>query len=89
MSSQSRPLHVFAAVFETREKAFAFGHPHWGPEPADDVSNEEYAAWEDRNPQWPMKSELRCRTLDSDFVEVIWETTGSEPEAVRHIYGRC
>jgi hypothetical protein len=45
MSSQSRLVHVFAAVFETREKAFAFGDPHWEPEPADDVSDEEYAAW--------------------------------------------
>lgn len=28
-----------------------------------------------------MKAELRCRYLDSDFVEVIWKNAGSEPEA--------
>lgn len=76
--SKSSDIHVFTALFATNNEALAFGHPHWEPEPAQDVSDEEYMAWEDRNPIWPMKSELGC-SIDSDFVEIIWKS-GEEPD---------
>ena len=60
-------------MFESKEAAFAFAHPHWEPEPDEHASDEDYAAWEDRNPIWPMKEELGGLRMDSDFVEVIWK----------------
>ena len=66
-------VHVFTALFENTEAAFAFAHPHWEPEPDEHVSDEDYAAWEDRNPIWPLKEELGGVRMDSDFVEVIWK----------------
>ncbi|CDZ32752.1 Hypothetical protein NGAL_HAMBI1146_00210 [Neorhizobium galegae bv. officinalis] len=77
MSAEAK-VHVFTAMFEANEDASAFGHPHWEPEPNGDASDDEYAAWEDRNPIWPLKSELGHR-LDSDFIEVIWKS-GQEPD---------
>ncbi|TDK31262.1 hypothetical protein E2F50_20170 [Rhizobium deserti] len=71
-------IHVFTALFESSEEAFAFAHPHWEPEPGDDASDEEYAAWEDRNPVWPMKVELGYR-IESDFVGVVW-SRGDQPD---------
>lgn len=72
-------IGVFTALFASNEEALAFGLPHWEPEPGDDVSDEQYAAWEDRNPIWLMKTELACRHIDSDFVEVVWKS-GDEPD---------
>ena len=81
-------LHVFAAAFETHESALAFGRPQWEPEPGEDVSDEDYAAWEDRNPQWAMKAELGVRYLDSDFVEVIWNGDGGPRSALAYLSSR-
>ncbi len=67
MSAEAK-VHVFTAMFEANEDASAFGHPHWEPEPNGDASDDEYAAWEDRNPIWPLKSELGHR-LDSDSLK--------------------
>ncbi|SCX27354.1 hypothetical protein DSM25558_4211 [Agrobacterium sp. DSM 25558] len=75
---KSSGIHVFTALFATNEEASAFGHPRWEPEPSQDSSEEEYTAWEDRNPIWPMKSELGC-SIDNDFVEIIWKS-GKEPD---------
>ena len=66
-------------MFETSEAAFAFVYPHWEPEPDQHASDEDYAAWEDRNPIWPMKAELNGLRIDSDFVEVIWKP-GTMPD---------
>lgn len=76
--SESSDIHVFTALFATNDGASAFGHPHWEPDPSQDASDEEYTAWEDRNPIWPMKSELGC-SIDNDFVEIIWKS-GEEPD---------
>ncbi|MBB2674998.1 UNVERIFIED_ORG: hypothetical protein GGE44_004591 [Rhizobium esperanzae] len=73
MASRSE-VHVFTAVFESNEAAFAFVHPHWEPEPDEHTSDEDYVAWEDRNPIWPMKEELGGLRIDADFVEVIWKS---------------
>jgi len=75
---ESSDIHVFTALFATKDEASTFGHPHWEPEPSQDASEEEYTAWEDRNPIWPMKSELSC-SIDNDFVEIIWKS-GKEPD---------
>lgn len=76
--SESSDIHVFTAFFATNDEASALGHPHWEPEPSPDASDEEYTAWEDRNPIWPMKSEFGC-SIDDDFVEIIWRS-GEEPD---------
>jgi len=75
---ESSDIYVFTAHFATNDEASAFGHPHWEPEPGQDASDEEYSAWEDRNPIWPLRSELGC-SIDSDFVEIIWNS-GKEPD---------
>ncbi|SCB62060.1 hypothetical protein GA0061105_1315 [Rhizobium aethiopicum] len=71
-------IHVFTAHFATNDEASTFGHPHWEPEPGQDASDEEYSAWEDRNPIWPLKSELGC-SIDSDFIEIVWKSD-QEPD---------
>ena len=50
----------------------AFSQKQWEPEPGEDASDEEYAAWEDRNPSWPMRAEQGFTYLDGDFVETLW-----------------
>jgi hypothetical protein len=60
------------ASFETEGQALAYSQPHWEPEPGEKASDEEYQAWEDRNPLWPMKRELGGAYLDEDFIETIW-----------------
>ena len=72
MQTQPRKLHVFIASFETEGQALTYSQPHWKPEPSEEASDEEYQAWEDRNPLWPMKRELGDAELDEDFIETIW-----------------
>lgn len=79
MPPDIQPVHIFTMSFERNEDALAFGHPHWEPEPGDDVPDEEYSAWEARNPIWPMKAELGYY-LDSDFIEVVWNGGHHEAE---------
>lgn len=64
-------VHVFVGVFASREDACAYTESQWEPEPDDSVSDEEYQAWEDRNPSWQMKADLGNPYLDSDFIETI------------------
>ena len=66
----SGQLHVFVGSFSSREEACQYTEPQWQPEPGDEASDEEYAAWEDRNPIWPLREELGVG-LDSDFIETI------------------
>lgn len=63
-------LHVFAGSFPSRGDACLHSEPHWEPEPDDSVSDEEYAAWEHRNPTWELRDDLGIG-LDSDFIETI------------------
>lgn len=76
--SKNSNIHVFTALFATHDEAVGFGRPQWEPEPGDEASDEEYSAWEDRNPVWPLKAELGC-FIDGDFVEVIWKN-GDNPD---------
>jgi len=66
----SHGVHVFAGTFESREEAVLYTEPQWEPEPAEDVSDERYREWEDRNPIWGMRTDLDVY-LDSDFIETI------------------
>ncbi|EMI57711.1 hypothetical protein [Rhodopirellula sallentina] len=63
-------LHVFTGTFASRDEACLHSEAQWEPEPDDSVSDEEYAAWEDRNPVWSLRDELGIG-LDSDFIETI------------------
>jgi hypothetical protein len=63
-------LHVFAGAFPSRDEACVHSEPQWEPEPDDSVSEEEYSAWEDRNPVWGLRDDLGIG-LDSDFIETI------------------
>lgn len=63
-------LHVFAGSFSSREEACCYTEQQWEPEPGDDVSDEAYSAWEDRNPSWRLREDLSIG-LDPDFIETI------------------
>ncbi len=85
-------VYIFAGVFETRESACAYTEEQWEREPGAEFSDEEYAAWEERNPTWLLRAELGVY-LDSDFIETIWGegryeylgTILTEPNAVKSI----
>lgn len=64
-------LHVFGGSFRDLDAARLYTEPQWEPEPDDSVSDDEYSAWEDRNPIWELRSELGCY-LNSDFIETIF-----------------
>jgi hypothetical protein len=64
-------VHVFAGHFDNRESACAYTEAQWESEPGAEATDEEYAAWEERNPVWLMKDELNAY-LDSDFIETIF-----------------
>ena len=63
-------VHVFAGGFRDRNDACAYALDRWEPEPPPTASQEEYDAWEDRNPTWQMRSDLG-EVFDHDFIEVI------------------
>jgi hypothetical protein len=67
----TQAVHVLAGRFESREEAVAYTEPQWEPEPGDDVSDEQYAEWENRNPTWALCTDLGIAYLDSDFIETI------------------
>lgn len=70
-NSVNNSVYVFAGHFENRESACAYTEEQWEPEPGAEVSDAEYAAWEERNPLWVMSDELNAY-LDSDFIETIF-----------------
>ena len=63
-------LHVFVGSFPSRDAACGYTEEQWEPDPGDDASDEENAAWEDRNPTWQLRDDLGV-ALDSDFIETI------------------
>lgn len=68
---ESRPtVHVFVGEFPTRADACEYTEAQWEPEPDENSSDEDYAAWEERNPRWPLRTDLDIY-LDSDFIETI------------------
>lgn len=64
-------VHVFVGAFPSHEAACLYTEAQWEPEPDEGVSDEEYRIWEDRNPSWLMRAELKDPYLDSDFIETI------------------
>lgn len=64
-------LHIFAGNFPSCEEACLYTEAQWEPEPDDSVSDDEYAAWEGRNPSWKFRDDLGDIYLDSDFIETI------------------
>jgi len=42
------------------------------PAPGDSWSAEDYAAWESRNPTWPLRKDLAITPLDPDFIETVF-----------------
>jgi hypothetical protein len=63
-------VHVFVGRFESPDDARTYTEAKWKPKPGESASDEEWEAWEERNPQWPLRSDLDVY-LDSDFIEVI------------------
>ena len=70
-------IHVFIGKFLNRELALKYTEPFWEPEPNENVSDEEYNEWEDRNPIFEMANDLDC-FLDSDFIETITDSNKTE-----------
>ena len=71
----AKTLHVFSGTFGSREEACSYSEKQWEkPEPDDSWSDEEYAAWEDRNPTWLIFRDLNVVRMDPDFIETIFGT---------------
>jgi hypothetical protein len=64
-------VHVFAGSFVSRSDACLYTEEQWEAEPDDSVSDEEYVAWEDRNPVWALRDEIDSDYLSADFIETI------------------
>ncbi len=69
--STSKSDFIFLGSFDSRQAACEYTEPQWEPEPGDEVSDEEYSAWEDRNPHWQMRADFGLTYLNSDFIEAI------------------
>lgn len=63
-------VFVFAGEFKDRADACLYSEPQWEPEPGESVSDEEYLAWENRNPVHKLNDNLNTY-LDSDFIETV------------------
>jgi hypothetical protein len=60
--------YIFIGAFEDRAAASKYCEEQWEPEPDASVSDDEYRAWEDRNPSWQLRTDLGIVFLDSDFI---------------------
>jgi hypothetical protein len=69
MQDHYYPFHLFGAVFASATEAQQYVFEQWEPEPPEDATDAEYAAWEERNPTWRLAEELEFY-IDSDFVEL-------------------
>jgi len=69
----AQTLHIYSGTFGSRENACQYSERQWEkPEPDDSWSDEEYSAWENRNPAWLLRRDLAVAFLDSDFIETIF-----------------
>jgi hypothetical protein len=64
-------VHVFAGTFRDIDDACAYSEAQGEPEPPASATDEEYRAWEQRNPVWPLRADLGVTYLDGDFIETI------------------
>ncbi|TCK08657.1 hypothetical protein [Marinobacterium mangrovicola] len=67
---QEKFVYVFSGEFEDIDAACLYSQPQWEPEPDESVSDEEYAAWEDRNPSHQLRKNIDSY-LDEDFIETV------------------
>lgn len=74
-------VFVFSGQFSSRAEACLYSEPQWEPEPDENATNEDYAAWEDRNPTHQLKRNIN-HYLDHDFIETIDDMN----EMSRHQY---
>ena len=65
-------VHVFSGQFHTEMAACQYSEAQWEPEPSKSSSDEEYEAWENRNPTWQLKTDLDGIYLDRSFIETIY-----------------
>ncbi len=63
-------VYVFSGEFDDIESACLYSQPQWEPEPDESVSDEEYTAWEDRNPSHDLLGNIDSY-LDEDFIETV------------------
>src|SRR5690348_1527189 len=69
----AQTLHVFSGTFGSRERACQYSEQQWEkPAPDDSWSEQDYAAWEARNPTWLLRQHLAVALLDPDFIETIF-----------------
>ena len=65
-------LHVFSGQFASRSEACEYSEKQWEcPAPDETWSEDEWSAYEDRNPSWALDSDLGVEYMDSDFIETI------------------
>lgn len=69
MNTSYYAFHLFSAHFASDAEAEKCVFEQWEPEPPETASNEDYLAWENRNPSWLLADELGFY-MDSDFVEL-------------------
>jgi len=67
---QVKFVYVFSGRFENIEAACLYSQPQWEPEPDESASDEEYVAWEDRNPSHELLKNIDSY-LDEDFIETV------------------
>jgi hypothetical protein len=76
-------VHVFIGKFKNRKEAISYTQMYWEPEPDESVSDKEYSLWENNNPKWLMRDELRVN-LEPDFIETI---TDDPKQYLKNILG--
>ena len=68
----AQTLHVFSGQFASRAEACEYSEQQWErPAPDDSWPDEEWNAYEERNPTWALKDDLDAGYMDSDFIETI------------------
>jgi len=64
-------VHVFVGTFRDRDEACRYSQENWEPEPPAPATEQELLDWDQRNPVWPMRSDLGIAYLDPDCIETI------------------
>ena len=72
LDSMAETLHVFSGQFASRTEACEYSEAQWErPAPDDSWPDEEWDAYEERNPTWALRDDLDPGYMDSDFIETI------------------
>ena len=62
-------IHLFAGTFDSLEAAEQYCQRDWGQAPDESAPPQEWEAWENEYPKWPLRDELGVY-LDEDFIEL-------------------